>query len=83
MAHLIKSIRDKKLGRFFERAFERHDLPEKITLDKSGASPAAVNSMGADGGVIIELCQSRYLNNLIEQDHPAIKQFKRVSLACG
>ena len=25
--------------RFFERAIDRHDVPEKITIDKSGCSP--------------------------------------------
>jgi len=57
--------------RFFERAIGLHDVPEKITIDKSGANTAAVHSMIADSGVEIELRQSKYLNNLIEQDHRA------------
>ena len=60
--------------RFFEQAFDLHGDPEKITIDKSGANTAAVKSLIADTGLDIELRQSKYLNNLIEQDHRAIKQ---------
>jgi len=60
--------------RFFERAIERHDVPDKITIDKSGANTAAVQSLVADTGLSIELRQSKYLNNLVEQDHRAIKR---------
>ena len=59
--------------RFFERAIDRHDVPEKITIDKSSANTAAVHGLVADSGVAIVLRQSKYLNNLIEQDHRAIK----------
>jgi putative transposase len=49
-------------------------------MDKSGANTAAVNGMVADCGVAIELRQSKYLNNLIEQDHRAIKRIVRPML---
>jgi len=55
--------------RFFERAIERHDVPDKITIDKSGANTVAVQSLVADTGLSIEPRQSKYLNNLVEQDH--------------
>jgi len=60
--------------RFFERAIGLHDIPEKITIDKSGANTAAIRGMVADSGIDIELRQSKYLNNLVEQDHRAIKR---------
>ena len=60
--------------RFFERAIDLHDVPEKITIDKSGANTAAVRGLIADGGVDIELRQCKYLNNIVEQDHRAIKR---------
>ena len=63
--------------RFFERAIDRHDVPEKITIDKSGANTAAVRGLIADGGVDIELRQCKYLNNIVEQDHRAIKRRTR------
>jgi putative transposase len=66
--------------RFFARAIDRHDVPEKITIDKSGANTAAVNGLVADSGAAIELRQSKYLNNLIEQDHRAIKRIVRPML---
>ncbi len=63
--------------RFFERAIDLHDVPEKITIDKSGANTAAVRAMVADSGVSIELRQCKYLNNIVEQDHRAIKSRTR------
>jgi transposase-like protein len=60
--------------RFFERAIGQHDVPEKITIDKSGANTAAVRGLIADSGATIELRQSKYLNNLVEQDHRSIKR---------
>jgi len=66
--------------RFFEQAIELHGVPEKITIDKSGANTAAVRSLVADSGVQIELRQSKYLNNLVEQDHRAIKRRTRPML---
>jgi putative transposase len=66
--------------RFFERAIDLHDAPEKITIDKSGANTAAVHSLVADSGLSIELRQSKYLNNLVEQDHRAIKRRVRPML---
>ena len=72
---LLTAKRDHAAARrFFERAIGLHDVPEKITIDKSGANTAAVHSMVADSGVEIELRQSKYLNNLIEQDHRAVKR---------
>src|SRR5664279_3389313 len=60
--------------RFFERAIDLHDVPEKITIDKSGANTAAVRGLVADSGLSIELRQSKYLNNVVEQDHRAVKR---------
>ena len=65
---------------FFERAIDLHDVPEKITIDKSGANTAAIVSMQADSGLPIEMRQSKYLNNIIEQDHRAVKRITRPML---
>ena len=54
-----------------------HGVPEKITIDKSGANTAAVMSMQADSGLPIETRQSKYVNNLIEQDHRGVKRITR------
>jgi len=78
---LLTARRDEAAARrFFARAIGQHDLPEKITIDKSGASTAAVRGLIADSGLHIELRQSKYLNNIVEQDHRAIKRRVRPML---
>ena len=57
-----------------------HGVPEKITIDKSGANTAAVTSSQADSGLYIEMRQSKYLNKRIEQDHRAVKRMARPML---
>ncbi len=72
---LLTARRDESAARrFFERAINLHDAPEKITIDKSGANTAAVRGLVEDSGLHIELRQSKYLNNIVEQDHRAIKR---------
>ncbi|GAC1359740.1 MAG: IS6 family transposase [Variovorax sp.] len=66
--------------RFLERAIGLHGVPEKITIDKSGANTAAIRSVNEDSGAAIELRQSKYLNNIVEQDHRAIKRIVRPML---
>lgn len=51
-----------------------------MTVDKSGANTAAIVSVQADSGLNIELRQSKYLNNIVEQDHRAVKRFVRPML---
>src|SRR5450830_1800460 len=66
--------------RFLERAINLHDLPEKITIDKSGANTAAIESVKADACVDILMRQNTYLNNIVEKDHRAIKRITRPML---
>lgn len=66
--------------RFLERAIGQHGLPDKVTIDKSGANTAAVKRIQADTGAPIELRQVKYLNNIVEQDHRAIKRIIRPML---
>jgi transposase-like protein len=63
--------------RFLERAINLHDVPEKITIDKSGANTAAIESVKAGACVDILMRQNKYLNNIVEQDHRAIKRITR------
>ena len=60
--------------RYLERAIDLHGLPEKITIDRSGANTAAVRSLNEDACVAVKLRHSKYLNNKIEQDHRAVKR---------
>jgi len=56
---LLTTKRDEAAARrFFEKAIDVHDVPEKVTIDKSGANTAAVQSLAADSGLGIELRQS-------------------------
>ena len=66
--------------RFLERTNNLHDLPEKITIDKSGATTAAIESVKADACVDILMRQNKYLNNIVEQDHRSIKRITRPML---
>ena len=75
---LLRAHRDEAAARqFLERAIDLHGVPEKITIDKSGANTAAIVSVQADRAVTLELRQSKYLNNIVEQDHRAIKRIVR------
>ena len=56
-------------------------MPEKITLDKSGTNTAAIKRVCDDACIDIKLRQSKYLNNIVEQDHRAVKRITRPCLA--
>ena len=78
---LLTSRRDEAAARrFLERAINRHGEPEKITIDKSGANTAAIDRYNIDHQTDFELRQCKYLNNIVEQDHRAIKRITRPML---
>jgi putative transposase len=78
---LLRAKRDHAAARrFLERAIDLHGVPEKVTIDKSGANTAAVQSVIADSGAAIEVRQNKYLNNIVEQDHRAVKRIARPML---
>ena len=56
-----------------------HDVPEKVTLDKSGANKAAIDEINRGLGDAIVIRQIRYLNNIVEQDHRAVKRVTKPS----
>lgn len=62
--------------RFFRKAIRHHDEPETVTIDESGANTAALATLnaGKPEEEAIRVRQSKYLNNLIEQDHRNIKR---------
>ena len=78
---LLTARRDRHAAqRFLEKAIHGHGVPVKITLDQSGANAAAVESCNAAYNLTIEVRQVKYLNNIIEQDHRAIKRVVRSML---
>ena len=72
---LLTAKRDSAAARrFLEHAINLHDVPGKITIDKSGANTAAIESVKTDACVEIVLRQSKYFNNIVEQDHQGGKR---------
>jgi transposase-like protein len=69
---------------FFRKAVKSQQrLPQTITLGGYAASRRAVRELKADGSLATgtKLRSSKYLNNLIEQDHRGVKQ--RVGVMLG
>jgi transposase-like protein len=62
------------------KAIKGSGTPKKITIDKSGANTAAIASHNAETEAGIEIRQIKYLNNIVEQDHRAIKRLVRPML---
>jgi putative transposase len=72
---LLTAKRDRKAAlRFLSKAAGQHGTPAKITIDKSSASTAAIESYNAEHDTEVEIRQVKYLNNVVEQDHRAIKR---------
>lgn len=78
---LLTAKRDKAAAkRFFEKAMHHNGDPEKVTMDKSGANKAAIDEVNSDRELPIEVRQIKYLNNIVEQDHRAIKRVTKAML---
>jgi transposase-like protein len=72
---LLRAHRDKAAARrYFEKAIAHNGEPETITVDKSGANLAALEALNTERGTPIKVRQNRYLNNIVEQDHRAVKR---------
>ena len=78
---LLTAQRDKAAAvRFFDKAMKASGVPEKVTLDKSSANKAAMDEINARGEMPIIVRQIKYLNNIVEQDHRAIKRVTKPML---
>jgi putative transposase len=66
--------------RFLRRAVDHNGLPEKVTIDCSGANAAGIAAYREESDAVIEVRQRKYLNNIVEQDHRLVKQKMRASL---
>jgi putative transposase len=72
---LLRAHRDRAAARrYFEKAIDRNGAPETVTMDKSGANLAALQAINAERETPIKARQVKYLNNIVEQDHRAIKR---------
>ena len=82
---LLSATRDAQAAkRFFRKALgASHTMtPRVITADKNAAYPKAFHELQAEGAFAerCELRQSKYLNNVIEQDHGFIKRLVKPGL---
>jgi putative transposase len=78
---LLTEHRDKEAAlRFLKKAIRRHGVPETITIDGSDANEAAIKSYNEEHGTHIAIRQVKYLNNIVEQDHRAVKRITRPML---
>jgi transposase-like protein len=78
---LLTAKRDRTAAlRFLRKAIGQHGMPVKITIDQSAANAAAIESYNEKHEADIEMRQIKYLNNIVEQDHRAIKRLVRPML---
>jgi putative transposase len=78
---LLTEQRDEQAAkRFLTKAIRRHGVPETITIDGSAANEAAIKSYNKERGTAIAIRQIRYVNNIVEQDHRAVKRITRPRL---
>jgi hypothetical protein len=78
---LLSAKRDTAAAtRFFEKAMRQNGDPEKITMDKNRVNKAAIDGINEGRDLPIEVCQIKYLNNIVEQDHRAVKPITKSML---
>lgn len=78
---LLTAKRDKAAAkRFFDKAMQANSVPEKVTMDKSGANKAAIDEINANREKPMVVRQVKYLNNIVEQDHRAMKRITKSML---
>ena len=70
----------------FEKSIGSSGLPNKVTIDKSGANKAGIDAINLELIIMyllglslkqIIVRQIKYLNNIIEQDHRGIKRITK------
>ena len=78
---LLRARRNKAAAQcYFGKSIQQNGVPETVTIDKSGANLAALHAVNAGRDTLIKILQVRYLNNVVEQDHRAIKRIIRPML---
>jgi putative transposase len=78
---LLTEHRDTEAAlRFLTQAICRHGVPEMITIDGSEANEAAIKRYNETHSTHIIIRQVKYLNNMVEQDHRAVKRVTRPML---
>ncbi|MFG6083365.1 IS6 family transposase [Paracoccus litorisediminis] len=68
--------------RFFKKVIASNSVPERVVIDKSGANLAGLQAVNVilkftGQGTQINIRQTKYLNNILEQDHRFIKRITK------
>lgn len=84
---MLSEKRDEPAARaFFNKAMGSNGIPHTVTMDKSGANKAGIDTINLQlallfmmGGLFfqIHVRQVKYLNNIVEQDHRFIKKITK------
>ncbi|MDX8355876.1 IS6 family transposase [Cognatiyoonia sp. IB215182] len=83
---MLSEKRDTKAAKaFFANALSHNGIPNRITIDKSRSNAAGIKEINKIFKrlmipVTIDTVRSKYLNNMIEQDHRFIKRLTRPML---
>ena len=87
---MLSERRDKQAAlSFFNKAISENGLPEKVTMDRSGANKAGIDAVNLFLTFLssimqiifrITVRQIKYLNNIVEQDHRAVKRITKPML---
>src|ERR1700686_1507268 len=71
---LLTAKRDRRAARrFFTRAIMQNRLPRITNIDKSGANKAGIEDYNRMHHTKVVIQQCKFLNNIVEQDHRAVK----------
>jgi putative transposase len=65
---------------FLRQAIRNQGLPEKITIDQRGANPVALKRYNRTHKTALVIRHAKYLNNIVEQDHRAVKRITNPTL---
>lgn len=83
---MLSEKRDTKAAKkFFANALYNNGIPKRITIDKSRSNAAGIKEVNKilkrlQIPVKIDTVRSKYLNNIVEQDHRFIKRLTRPML---
>jgi putative transposase len=78
---LLTPTRDRDAAEaFLHKAIRTQGLPEKVTIDKRGAKTAAIKRYNKTHKPTLIIRHCKYLNNIVEQDHRAVKRLTRPML---
>src|SRR5262245_19764951 len=65
---------------FLRKAIRTQGVPEQITIDKSGSNTTAIPRYNTTHKTAILIHHSKYRNNIVEQNHRAVKRLTRPML---